>query len=272
MHKQQGWPQAWEYCQVKLIQTLGRASQRVEWSSALVHFICYCFVSASRSTTLIFRNDIFRKRSTKPLLKQKRRQKHLTWAKEKKNWTVAQWYKVLFSDKSKCCISFGPLCFLKSTVNAAIYQDILEHFMLPSAHKFYGDADFIFQQDFTLAHTAKGTKSWFNNPWCYCAWLASKLAWPEPHRESMRYCQEEDKRHQTQQCRWPEGHYQSNLGFHYTWAVPRADCLHAMPHWCSNSCFSEAWHFFLKHPFLLIICNIQIFWDTEFWVFIICKP
>ncbi len=29
-------------------------------------------------------------------------------------------------------------------------------------------------------------------PWCYCAWLASKLAWPEPHRESMGYCQEED--------------------------------------------------------------------------------
>ncbi len=27
----------------------------------------------------------------------------------------------------------GPLCFLKSTVNAAIYQDILEHYMLPSA-------------------------------------------------------------------------------------------------------------------------------------------
>ncbi len=25
----------------------------------------------------------------------------------------------------------GPLCFLKSTVNAAIYQDILENFMLP---------------------------------------------------------------------------------------------------------------------------------------------
>ncbi len=32
-------------------------------------------------------------------------------------------------------------------------------------------------------------------PWCYCAWLSSKLAWPEPHRESMRYCQEEDERH-----------------------------------------------------------------------------
>ncbi len=110
------------------------------------------------------RSDIFRKRATK--LKQKHRQKHLTWAKEKTNWTVAWWSKVLFSDESKFCISFGnqgprvwrkrgeaqnpcclrssvkfpqsvmiwaamssagvgPLRFLKSTVNAAIYQDIL---------------------------------------------------------------------------------------------------------------------------------------------------
>ncbi len=57
----------------------------------------------------------------------------------------------------------GPLCFLKSTVNAAIYQEILEHFMLPSADKLYGDADFIFQQDLAPAHTAKSTKSWFND-------------------------------------------------------------------------------------------------------------
>ncbi len=120
------------------------------------------------------RSDVFRKRATKPLLNQRQRQKHLTWAVEKKNWTVAQWSKVLFSDESKFCISFGnqgprvwrksgeaqnpcclkssvkfpqsvmiwaamssagvgPLCFLKSTVNAAIYQEILEHFMLPSS-------------------------------------------------------------------------------------------------------------------------------------------
>ncbi len=33
MHKQQGWPQAWEYCQAKMIQTLGRAlKKRVNWS------------------------------------------------------------------------------------------------------------------------------------------------------------------------------------------------------------------------------------------------
>ncbi len=150
------------------------------------------------------RSDIFSKRATKPLLKQKHRQKHLTWAKEKNNWIVAQWSKVLFSDESKFSISFenqgprvwrksgkaqnprclkssvkfpqsvviwaamssagvGPLCFLKSTVNTAIYQEILEHFMLPSADKLYGDADFIVQQDLAPAHTAKGTKSWFND-------------------------------------------------------------------------------------------------------------
>ncbi len=150
------------------------------------------------------RSDVFRKRATKPLLNQRQRQRHLTWAVEKKNWTVAQWSKVIFSDESKFCISFGnqglrvwrksgeaqnpcclkssvkfpqsvmiwaamssagvgPLCFLKSTVNTAIYQEIFEHFMLPSADKLYGDADFIFQQDLAPAHTAKGTKSWFND-------------------------------------------------------------------------------------------------------------
>ncbi len=53
------------------------------------------------------RSDVFRKRATKPLLNQRPRQKHLTWAVEKNNWTVAQWSKVLFSDESKFCISFG---------------------------------------------------------------------------------------------------------------------------------------------------------------------
>ncbi len=43
-------------------------------------------------------------------------------------------------------------------------------------------------------------------PLCYCAWLASRLAWPEPVENL-------DERHQTQQCKWPEERYQSNLGF-----------------------------------------------------------
>ncbi len=140
----------------------------------------------------------------KPLLNHRQRQRRLTWAKEKKNWTVAQWSKVLFSDESKFCISFGnqgprvwrkggeghspscmkssvkfpqsvmiwgamssagvgPLCFLKTNVTAPVYQEILEHFMLPSADQLFKDADFIFQQDLAHARTAKSTKSWLND-------------------------------------------------------------------------------------------------------------
>ncbi len=57
----------------------------------------------------------------------------------------------------------GPLCFLKTNLTAPIYQESLEHFMLPSADQLFKDADFIFQHDLAPAHTAKSTKSWLNN-------------------------------------------------------------------------------------------------------------
>ncbi len=31
----------------------------------------------------------------------------LAWAKDKKDWTAAEWSKAMFSDESKFCISFG---------------------------------------------------------------------------------------------------------------------------------------------------------------------
>ncbi len=130
-------------------------------------------------------------------LQKKHRQKHLTWAKEK---------------------------------------NYLEHFVLP--WQALWRCWFHFPAGLsTCPHCQRYQKlvlvtPW---PWCYCAWLAIKLAWHEPYRESTGYCQEKAKRHQTQQCRWPEGRYQSNLGFHYTWEVPQADHLHATPHLC-NSC------------------------------------
>ncbi len=65
--------------------------------------------------------------------------------------------------------------------------------MLPSADKLYGDADFIFQQDLAPAHTAKGTKSWFNDHG------VTVLDWPTNSPDLT--CQKEDERHQTQQCR-----------------------------------------------------------------------
>ncbi|CAJ0963250.1 unnamed protein product [Ranitomeya imitator] len=57
----------------------------------------------------------------------------------------------------------GPLCFIKGRVNAASYQEILEHFMLPSAEMLYGDEDFIFQHDLAPAHSAKTTGKWFTD-------------------------------------------------------------------------------------------------------------
>ncbi len=104
------------------------------------------------------------------------------------------------------------ICWCWSTVfsevhsQRSIYQDILEHFMLPSADKLYGDADFIFQQDLAPAHTAKGTKSWFNDHG------VTVLDWPA-NSPDLNPIENLDERHQTQQCRWAEGHCQSNLCF-----------------------------------------------------------
>ncbi len=129
------------------------------------------------------------------------RQRCLTWAKKKKNWTVTQWSKVLFSDESKFCISFGnqgprvgrkggeahspsclkssvkfpqsvmiwgamssagvgPVCFWKTNITAPVYQEMLEHFMLPSADQLFKDADF--PAGFGTWPHCQNTKSWLN--------------------------------------------------------------------------------------------------------------
>ncbi len=204
------------------------------------------------------RSDVFRKRATKPLLNQRQRQKRLTWAVEKKNCGPKSSFqmKVNFAfhleikvpesggrvERHRIHVAWSPVwsfhsqwwfglpchllvlvqCFLKSTVNAAIYQEILEHFML------YGDADFIFQQDLAPAHTAKGTKSWFNDHG------VTVLDWPANSPDLNPIENLIIRINQTQQCRWPEGHCQRNLGFHTTSAVPQTDHLHATPNWGSN--------------------------------------
>ncbi len=71
--------------------------------------------------------------------------------------------------------------------------------MLPSVDELYGDADFIFQQDLAPAHTAKCTKSWFNDHGVTVLdWLANS---PELNPIDMGNCQEEDAICQTQPCR-----------------------------------------------------------------------
>ncbi len=199
------------------------------------------------------------------------RQRRLTWAKEK-NWTVAQWSKVLFSDESKFCISFGnqgprvwresgeahspsflkssvkfpqsvmiwgamssagvgPLCFLKINVTAPVYQEILEHFMLPSADQHFKVADFIFQQDLAPAHTAKSTKSWLNDHGVgVLDWPANS---PDLNIENLWGIVKRKMRNKR-----PKNADELKATVKETWAsisaVPQTDHLHATPNWGSN--------------------------------------
>ena len=122
----------------------------------------------------------------KPLPNFKQYKKRLTWATEKRYWTVGQWSRVIVSDKSKFCISFGnqeprvwkkpykadkpgctksstkfpqstmvwgeisaagvgPPCFPRTNVTAAVYQEVLEHFLLATTEQLFGGDEFAFQ-------------------------------------------------------------------------------------------------------------------------------
>ncbi len=153
MHKQQGWPQAWEYCQAKLIQTIGRASQGVNWSWSKCIKSHHAQTSSGKGLPSHFwnRNDV---RSILPGLRRKRT-------------------GLLLS---------GPKSF-----------------------QLYGDADFLFQQDFSNCPQCQNHFQVVCWPWYYCAWLASQHAWPEPHMESMGYFQEKDENQFIQQYRRAEG-------------------------------------------------------------------
>ncbi len=207
MYNQLREPQPNEDCQAKSIQEFGWTSQGMDWGwgqGIKSHHTQTCQgIWLQLSYSSCYATPEPQTTSEASYL-----------AKEKKNWTVAQWSKVLFSDESKFCISFGnqgprvwrkggeahspscmkssvkfpqsvmiwgamssagvgPLCFLKTNVTAPAYQEILEHFMLPSADQLFKDADFIFQQDLAPAHTAKSTKSWLNDHG------VGVLDWPE---------------------------------------------------------------------------------------------
>ncbi len=187
------------------------------------------------------------------------RQRRLTWAKEKKNWTVSQWSKVFFWDERKFCISFGNqvhrawrkggeahsqsclkssvkfpnsvmswgamsslvlvhCVFLKTNITAPVYQDILEHFMLPSADQLFKDK--ILQHDLAPAHTDKKHQKLVKWPWCWRAWLASKLTRPEPRGKW-------ETRDQKMQMSWRPLSKKPGLPYHLSSASNRSPPCHA---------------------------------------------
>ncbi len=149
MHNQQGWPHAWEYSQAKLIQTLGRASQGVDWSWSQCIKSHHAQTSSGKGLPSHFwtRDNV---RSILPALWRKRTGLLLSGPKSsfqmKVNFAFHLEIKVWRKSgeaQHPCCLKssvkfpqsvmiwaamssagVGPLCFLKSTVNAAIYQEI----------------------------------------------------------------------------------------------------------------------------------------------------
>ncbi len=191
MHKQQGWPQAWEYSQAKLIQTLVRASQGVDWSWSQCIKSHHAQTSSGKGLPSHFwtRDNV---RSILPGLWRKITGLLLSGPKSsfqmKVNFPFHLEIKVPESggrvERHRIHVAWSPVwsfhsqwwfglpCHLLVLVHCVFWspqstqpstRKYLEHFMLPSADKLYGDADFIFQQDLAPAHTAKGTKSWFND-------------------------------------------------------------------------------------------------------------
>ncbi len=121
----------------------------------------------------------------------------------------------------------------------------------------------------------------FHSPWWFGLQYHLLVLFHLWGRESMEYCQEEDETPDpTMQMTWRMPSKQPEL--HYTSAVPQTDHLHATPHWWSNSCKRRPNQVLSRNEhtdisvenilFVLILFNILIFGDTEFWVFIICKP
>ncbi len=169
------------------------------------------------------RSDIFRKRATNPLLKQKHHQKHLTWAQEKKNWTVAQWSKVLFSDKGKFSISVwksrsgGRLekhrihvawvqCEVSTVCDdlgcrdvcwcwSIVFYQVQSQCSLLPGHFGALHASFCWQALW---------RGWFPFPWSWYHLICQPTCPSEPRMEFRVYFQEKDEKQSIQQSRRAE--------------------------------------------------------------------
>lgn len=118
--------------------------------------------------------------------------------------------------------------FYQSKVNTALYQEISDDFLLPSADNIYGDDDFLFQLDLAPAHSAKTS-----NKWCGMSDWAANFSDLNPTENLwflLSTVSTDDENHPAQKNRGSQGCYQTN-----TSALLEPDPLHATPHWCSTS-------------------------------------
>ena len=76
-------------------------------------------------------------------------------------------------------IDVGKTCFLKRTINTAVYEDILDHFLIPYIEEKFENNEFVFQHDLAPVNPAKSTKEWFREK------RILVLDWPVNPRENL---------------------------------------------------------------------------------------
>ncbi len=229
MHKQQRWPQAWEYCQTKPIQTLGRASQGVNWSWSQCIKSHHAQTSSGKEPPSHFwnRNIV---RSILPGLRRKINGLLISDPKSsfqmKVHFAFHLEIKVPESggrvERNRIHVAWSPVWSFHSQWWFGLH---FTSFCWQALWRYW----FHFPAGLgTCPHCQRYQKlvQW---PWCYCARLASKLTWPELLSRG-RWETPDPTMQMTRRL------LSKQPGLHYTWAVPQADCLHATPHWCSNSC------------------------------------
>lgn len=138
----------------------------------------------------------------KPRISKENQQKRVKWAKEHRKWGIRKWSRCLFADESGFCLKgqypkriwrypnealdeqtilptskfdkkvmiygcfgmygMGLLSKIEGTMNAKMYQQIMNEKMLPSAENiFQNKAGWIYVHDNDSKHTAIDTQEWF---------------------------------------------------------------------------------------------------------------
>ncbi len=161
MHNQPRELPPYEDCQAKSIQELGWTSQGMDWGWGQEP--PHTDVSRNLATVVI--------RGVLPGLR--RRRSGLLLSGPKSSFHVRASFGFHLETKVLESAGVGPLCFLKTIVTAPVYQEILEHYMLPSADQLFKDADFIFQQDWAEGHCQE---TWASIPPQQCHKLITSMS------------------------------------------------------------------------------------------------
>ncbi len=181
MHNQPREPQPYEDCQAKSIQEFGWTSQGMDWGWGQGSRAPHTDVSRNLATVVVrgvlpgLRRRITGLLPSGPKSSFQMRESFV-FNLETKVQGPRVWRKGREAHSPSCLKSsvkfpqsvmiwvamssagVGPLCFLKTNITAPVYQYILEHFMLPSAHQLFKDADFIFSRIWHLPTLPKAPK------------------------------------------------------------------------------------------------------------------